>query len=101
MSVTSQQYQFVSEWADGPPSPVMTPAGYQRRALLIWPGLDRQRLRRTHGDPWKIARLVAPRTSLSTESILTLLMGVGIAARSSPEAADPEAATQRRLRSAP
>jgi hypothetical protein len=79
MSVSSQQFEFVSEWADGPLSPVTTPAMYQRRALLIWPGLDRERLRRTHGDPWKIARLVASRTSLSTESILTLLMGVSIA----------------------
>jgi hypothetical protein len=94
MSVSSQQYQFYSEWADGPPSPVTSPATYQRRALLIWPGLDRERLRRTHGDPWKIARLVAPRTSLSTESILTLLMGIGIAAGAS-EAAAPETGTPR------
>jgi hypothetical protein len=100
MSVSSQQYQFVSEWADGPPSPVTTPAGYQRRALLIWPGLDRERLRRTHGDPWKIARLVAPRTSLSTESILTLLMGVGISARAT-DAAQTKMATQRMRPAAP
>ncbi len=86
MSVSSQQYQFVSEWADGPSLPVTTPAMYQRRALLIWPGLDRERLRRTHGDPWKIARLVASRTSLSTESILTLLMGISIAARAADTA---------------
>ncbi len=100
MSVSSQQYQFYSEWADGPPQSVTTPATYQRRALLIWPGLDRERLRRTHGDPWKIARLVAPRTSLSTESILTLLMGLGSAAETS-NAAPPEAATRSMRPAAP
>lgn len=80
MSESLQPYQFVSEWADGVPWPATAATVYQRRALLIWPGLDRAALRRTHGDPWKIARLVAPRTSLSTESILTLLMGIRMAA---------------------
>jgi hypothetical protein len=37
--------------------------------------LDRARLRRTNGDPWKIARLVQTRTSLALEDILLLLMG--------------------------
>jgi hypothetical protein len=41
----------------------------------MWPGLDRRRLRRTEGDPWKIARLVASRTSLSLEAIFFLLVG--------------------------
>ncbi len=80
MSASSQQHWFVSEWVDGPPAPATTASVYQRRALLIWPGLDRARLRRTQGDPWKIARLVARRSSLPAESILTLLMGVGVAA---------------------
>lgn len=82
MSASSQQYEFVSEWADAGPWIETASSAYQRRALLIWPDLDRARLRRTHGDPWKIAGLVAGRTNLSTESILTLLMGVGIASAS-------------------
>lgn len=75
-----QQYPFVSDWVDRPPTAVpessATTPDYQRRALLIWPGLDRSRLRRAHGDPWRIARLVAGRTTLPVETILTLLMGV-------------------------
>ena len=47
----------------------------------MWPGLDRRRLRRTEGDPWKIARLVASRTSLSLEAIFFLLMGPEIDGR--------------------
>jgi hypothetical protein len=43
------------------------------RALAIWPGLDRRRLTRTHGDPRKVARLVARRTIHSEEAILCLL----------------------------
>ncbi len=43
------------------------------RALSIWPGLDRTQLTRTHGDPRKLARLVARRTIHSEEAILTLL----------------------------
>lgn len=44
------------------------------RALVLWPRLDRGRLRRTHGDPLKVARLVARRTVLTEESILSLLL---------------------------
>ena len=44
------------------------------RALALWPGLDRGRLGRTHGDPRKVARLVARRTVLPEESILSLLL---------------------------
>ena len=43
------------------------------RALVLWPGLDRSRLTRTQGDPHKVARLIARRTVLSEESILSLL----------------------------
>jgi hypothetical protein len=43
------------------------------RALLIWPRLDRGQLTRTHGDPRKVARLVARRTIHSEEVILSLL----------------------------
>ena len=48
---------------------------FEQRALRIWPGLDRSRLRRTGGDPWRIARLVEGRTRLTLEDILVLLMG--------------------------
>lgn len=43
------------------------------RALAIWPGLDRRKLTRTCGDPYRIACLVARRTALPIESILRLL----------------------------
>ena len=45
------------------------------RALLLWPGLDRGRLARTHGDPRKVARLVARRTIHGEDTILQLLRG--------------------------
>jgi len=67
-------YAFVADWNDSPPLPSPTRRDFQRRALSIWPGLDRARLRRAHGDPWKIATVVAARTSLTLESILVLLM---------------------------
>jgi hypothetical protein len=46
---------------------------YSARALAIWPGLDRDRLARTRGDPARITRLVTRRTSLSAESIFAVL----------------------------
>jgi hypothetical protein len=49
---------------------------YARRALTLWPRLDREKLRRTHGDPRRIARLVAHRTTLSVETILMILVAV-------------------------
>lgn len=44
------------------------------RANDLWPRLDRGRLIRTHGDPRKIARLIARRTVLTEEAILLLLL---------------------------
>jgi hypothetical protein len=44
------------------------------RANDLWPRLDRSRLIRTHGDPRKIARLIARRTVLTEEAILLLLL---------------------------
>jgi len=44
-----------------------------RRALVIWPRLDRRALRHCHGDPYRIASLVARRTSLSVETIVGML----------------------------
>ncbi len=47
--------------------------GYRRRALLLWPRLDRVRLARTRGNPRLIARLVAQRSALPLEVILAML----------------------------
>ena len=44
-----------------------------RRALSIWPRLDRAALRRCKDDPHRIAALVARRTSLPRESIVQML----------------------------
>jgi hypothetical protein len=44
-----------------------------QRALLIWPGLDRQKLARCGCDPRRIARLVAHQTNLSIGSIAAIL----------------------------
>jgi hypothetical protein len=43
------------------------------RALLLWPRLDRERLARTRGDPWRIARLVARRTPRPLDEIVAML----------------------------
>lgn len=47
--------------------------GLAGRALTIWPRIDRVRLRRTHGDPERIARLIERRTAHSREEILAML----------------------------
>ena len=41
--------------------------------LLLWPGIDRMRLTRTCGDPYRVARLIERRTVLSLEEILAML----------------------------
>ena len=46
---------------------------YIRRAQLLWPGLDSTQLRRTGGDPRRIARVVARRTTLPPEAIAEML----------------------------
>jgi hypothetical protein len=48
---------------------------YRARALMIWPGLDAGKLRRTQGDPRRIARLVERRTRMPLEAIISLLIG--------------------------
>ena len=73
--------EFIADWNDSPPVARPDRRTYQQRAIAIWPGLDRRRLRRTQGDPWRIARLVASRTSLSLETILFLLIGPEIEGR--------------------
>jgi hypothetical protein len=43
------------------------------RALAMWPRLDRRALTRCGGDPRRIARLVARRTSMDPEVIVMIL----------------------------
>jgi hypothetical protein len=45
----------------------------RRWALLLWPRLDSDRLARTRGDPWRIARLVAERTPRPLDEIVGML----------------------------
>jgi hypothetical protein len=45
----------------------------RQQALLLWPRLDPDRLARTRGDPWRIARLVAQRTPRSLDEIVEML----------------------------
>lgn len=51
---------------------------YARRAAALWPRLDREKLRRTRGDPTRIARLVSRRTTLSVETIVLMLVMVDV-----------------------
>lgn len=48
---------------------------YARRALALWPGLDRSRLRRAGCDPRRIVRLVGERSAESPAVILAMLQG--------------------------
>jgi hypothetical protein len=45
----------------------------ERRALAMWPRLERTALRRCGHDPRRIAALVARRTSIPQDAILRLL----------------------------
>jgi hypothetical protein len=45
----------------------------ERRALALWPRLDRAALRRCHSDARRIAALVARRTTMPPEAILNVL----------------------------
>ena len=46
----------------------------ERRALALWPRLDRAALRRCNQDPERIATLIARRTSMPPEAIRSVLM---------------------------
>lgn len=48
-------------------------AHFERRALALWPRLDRAALRRCRQDPDRIAALVARRTAMPREAIRSLL----------------------------
>jgi hypothetical protein len=61
----------------------------RREALLLWPRLDPDRLARTRGDPWRIARLVARRTPRSLDEIVAMLT------RSTPACPDVSARSDR------
>ena len=59
----------------GVPNPV--PVGtvrLERRALSLWPRIDRAALRRCRDDPDRIAALVERRTSLTADAIRSLLL---------------------------
>jgi len=45
----------------------------ERRALALWPRLDRAALRRCHNDAHRIVALVARRTTMPPDAILTVL----------------------------
>ena len=75
MSIQVTDLSFVADWNDQPRATRRPASIHARRALTLWPGLDRARLRQTRDDPLRIARLVATRTSLPLETILTLLTG--------------------------
>jgi hypothetical protein len=59
------------------PSPNSRPAAetcpFTRRAMAIWPRLDRRTLARCGCDPHRIAAFVAHRTSLPIEVITAIL----------------------------
>jgi hypothetical protein len=46
---------------------------FERRALALWPRLDRAALRRCRQDPDRIAALVARRTAMPREAIRSVL----------------------------
>jgi hypothetical protein len=49
-------------------------AAVERRALALWPRLDRTALRRCRQDPARIAELVSRRTTLPPEAIREVLL---------------------------
>jgi hypothetical protein len=51
-----------------------TAPALERRALALWPRLDRAALRRCRHDPARIAALISRRTSLSPDDIKEVLL---------------------------
>jgi hypothetical protein len=51
----------------------------ERRALALWPRLDRSALRRCRHDPDRIAALIARRTMLSPKAIKQVLLMPAVA----------------------
>ena len=60
----------LQQMSPGPPPSV----ALERRALALWPRLDRTALRRCHQDPSRIAALVSRRTALSPDVIRQMLL---------------------------
>ena len=75
MAYERVELAFVADWNDRGDACTEPHVDYRRRALWIWPGLDRARLARVHNDPVRIARLVSGRTSQPIDAILALLLG--------------------------
>src|ERR1035437_410999 len=48
-------------------------SGYLERAMLLWPRLDRARIRRVANDPARIAEIVQRRTSPPAEGVFGLV----------------------------
>jgi hypothetical protein len=76
MSYERMDHYFVADWNDQAISVSPSAPDYRRRALSVWPGLDRARLQRARNDPLRIARLVSRGTSQPIETILVLLLGL-------------------------
>jgi hypothetical protein len=51
----------------------LKPCTYVQRACILWPRPDRRTLARCQNNPIRIARVIARRTTLSEEAIVTLL----------------------------
>jgi hypothetical protein len=60
--------------ADSASFPSTPLSALERRALTLWPRLDRAALRRCRQDPGRIADLVAHRTTLPPEAIRMMLV---------------------------
>jgi hypothetical protein len=54
--------------------PLVPAETIRRRALLVWPRLDRAALRRCGSSATRVAALVGRRTSLPRETILGILL---------------------------
>jgi hypothetical protein len=63
----------VDGWASTRSASRRTALPYRAAALLVWPRLDRARLRRCGDDPHRIVRLVERRTGAGPEAILAML----------------------------
>jgi len=77
MSSQFVDYSFIADWNDRPKPTSGSRVDYVHRALAVWPGLDRARLRRARNDPMRIGRLVSNSTSAPLETILVLLQDEG------------------------
>jgi hypothetical protein len=58
---------------------------YVERALLLWPRLERSKLRRIADDPRRIAELVVRRTSQPLDAVLAMLTRQNPALAPTPE----------------